>query len=178
MMKSMRTNLDNHFLSFMVIACLVLAAAAAVLYYQGTAAPLVDSLLRGNRPIVYGTLASINGSLLGFSIAVTSIVLGFSSSDRLAVLRESPHYPTLWRTLSATTKVLGVATLLSLACLLFDRDQAPSKALTIALVPVILLSIAYLGRTVWILDQIVTLITMPPSGRTRLPPVPAIQKAQ
>src|SRR4051812_5410750 len=100
MMKSMRTNLDNHFLSYMVIACLVLAAAAAVLYYQGTAAPLVDSLLRGNRPIVYGTLASINGSLLGFSIAVTSIVLGFSSSDRLAVLRESPHYPTLWRTLS------------------------------------------------------------------------------
>lgn len=120
-----------------------------------------DALLCGNRAALYGTTASISGSLLGFVITSTSIVLGFSASDRLAVVRESQHYPMLWRTFGATIRALAAATVVALLCLLFDRDSAPVLWLMVPLVFFVLLSVLRLARTIWALEHVVALVTKP-----------------
>ncbi|WP_210160588.1 hypothetical protein [Methylocella silvestris] len=120
------------------------------------------ALLKNNRAALFGTTASILGSLLGFVITATSIVLGFSTSDRLAVVRESVEYPTLWKTFSATIRALALGTIIALTCLLFDRDSAPVPWLTILLIFAVLLSLFRIGRTIWVLEQIIGLVTRPP----------------
>ena len=126
-------------------------------WFNGAAA--TDCVLSGNRAALYGTTASISGSLLGFVITATSIVLGFSASDRLAVVRESAEYPTLWKTFSATIKALALSTIVALLCLLFDRDSAPVPWLVIPLVFAVLLSLLRISRTIWVLENIIALLT-------------------
>jgi hypothetical protein len=88
-------------------------------------------------------------------------VLGFSSSDRLAVLRGSAHYPTLWKTFSATIRALAFATVIALICLICDRDSKPASWLTILLFFSVLLAVFRIGRTIWVLEQIIALVTTP-----------------
>jgi len=66
---------------FLLVEALLAAASVAVefavwlLQYGGSV--VVECPLRENRATLYGTTASIFGSLLGFAITATSIVLGF-----------------------------------------------------------------------------------------------------
>lgn len=188
-MTRIKAILDRHFLAFTTVACILLGLIFAAGYLQVSVGPLVlpnpswslspavDDLLKGNRAAVYGTLASINGSLLGFAIAVTSIVLSLSENNRMRRLKDSSQYRVLWQTLTRTTKALGIATLVSLACLLFDREQASNRVLVVALVPVMASIILFLARTLWILDKIIDLITMPPAARVSDVPQPVLHKA-
>ena len=105
--------------------CLTLVFAGWVEWANGMRS--VDNLLSGQRSAVYGTVASLDGALLGFIIATAAIVLSFAPSDRFALLRGSAHYKTLWRTFTSTIRFLGLATLLALAALLGDRDAGPNR---------------------------------------------------
>lgn len=147
------------FLRIEGLIAVALAAAFGVwfLFYGG--ADKVAPVLQGNRATLYGTAASIFGSLLGFAITATSIVLGFSASDRLAVVRGSAHYPTLWKTFSATIRVLAFATIIALTCLIWDRDGTPTPELVILMVFAVLLAVFRIGRTIWVLEQIIALVT-------------------
>lgn len=137
-------------------------AAFGIWYACFGGADTVALVLQGNRATLYGTAASIFGSLLGFAITATSIVLGFSASERLAVVRGSAHYPQLWKTFSATIRALALATILSVVCLICDRDRAPSTWLTIFLMSSVFLALLRIGRTIWVLEQIILLVTSPP----------------
>ncbi len=116
-------------------------------------------LLQSNRATLYGTLASIFGSLLGFVITATSVVLGFSGSESLSVVRESAQYPMLWRTFSATIRTLAGATLVALLCLVVDRDGAPVPLLVVLLVLAVTFSVLRIARTIWVLEHIIVLVT-------------------
>lgn len=152
----------KHFLFAEFILAVLLTVAFTVWYCAFDGARPAAALLQGNRATFYGTTASILGSLLGFVITATSIVLGFSTSDRLVVVRESAAYPMLWNTFSDTIRTLAFATIVSLACLLFDRDSAPTSWLAIPLVFSLLLSLFRMRRTIWVLEQIIALVTKPP----------------
>ncbi len=89
------------------MAVMIGVTAAYWIHYRNGAV-VSDRLLAQNRAAVYGTLASIFGSLLGFVITAASIVLGFSGSESLAVVRGSKHYPTLWRSLHCLHTGLGL----------------------------------------------------------------------
>lgn len=143
------------------IIALVVAIGFAVWYWAFDGATPTNALLGGNRAALYGTTASISGSLLGFVITATSIVLGFSTSDRLAVVRKSRQYPMLWRTFSATIRALAAATVVALLCLLLDRDGASVPWLTVLLVFSVVLSMLRLARTIWALEHIIVLVTKP-----------------
>lgn len=120
---------------------------------------VIEETLKGNRGAVYGALSSIFGSLLGFAITAVSIVLGFSTTDRLAVVRESKHYPTLWKVFTATIRTLGLATVVALLGLILDRDNSPTKAVLYLTVFASLLGALRLGRCVWVLENVITLVT-------------------
>ncbi|MDD2468056.1 MAG: hypothetical protein PHI97_29105 [Desulfobulbus sp.] len=119
------------------------------------------SFLEGNRSSIYGTAASIFGSLLGFSITATSIVLGFSTSDRLKILRDSKQFKTLWMVFSSSIWALSLATTTSFLALIFDRDSHHVFFLLVAAFFGAILSLLRLARTIWVLENIITIITMP-----------------
>jgi len=156
----------SHFIAVELGLCAIAGAAFVgwAQYLDGAAA--IDGLLAGNRGPVYGTLASIFGSLLGFTITAASIVLGFSSSPRLRIIRNSRHYSTLWKVFGATIRALGFATVVSLAALIVDRDSNPNHWILYAVVFAILLSCVRIARAIWVLENIIALITHPPSGKT------------
>lgn len=110
---------------------------------------------------MYGTRASIFGSLLGFTITAASIVLGFSSSPRLRIIRESRHYTTLWKVFGATIRALGLATVLSLVALIFDRDDAPAHTVFYLALFGFFLSCLRIARAVWVLENIISLMATP-----------------
>ncbi|HEY7974694.1 MAG TPA: hypothetical protein VID72_05075, partial [Ktedonobacterales bacterium] len=114
-----------HFLEAELGLALLLAAGFALWDLGLGGERAVNALLAGNRAAIYGTLASICGSLLGFTIAAISIILGYASSERLAIVRDSKHYATLWRVFVAAMRGLALATLVALAGLIVDRDAAP-----------------------------------------------------
>ena len=151
----------HHFLRVEWLIALLLTAGFSVWFQRYGGAASVETVLEGNRATLYGTAASIFGSLLGFVITATSIVLGFSSFDRLAVVRGSEHYPTLWKTFSATTRALALATAIALVCLIWDRDSKPVSWLTVLLIFTVLLALFRIGRTIWVLEQIIALVTAP-----------------
>jgi hypothetical protein len=152
----------QHFLLVEWLIALLLTGGFYIWFERYGGAASIETVLKGNRATLYGTAASIFGSLLGFAITATSIVLGFSSSDRLAVLRGSAHYPTLWKTFSATIRALALATVIALVCLVWDRDNQPASWLTVVLFFSVLLAIFRIGRTIWVLEQIIALVTIPP----------------
>lgn len=152
----------RNFLIYELITSILISILFIIWFNYFGGVFVVSKFLSGNRPALYGTLASIFGSLLGFVITATSVVLGFSGSDSLAVVRESAQYPTLWKTFSATIRALAGATLVALACLLFDRDTAPAHYFVMLLVFATTLSVVRVARCIWALEKIIVLVTKKP----------------
>ena len=150
-----------HFLAAEMGLAVLAGVAFAVWAVWLGGQPLVDVALKGNRAAVYGTLASICGSLLGFTIAAVAIVLGYASSDRLAIVRESRHYLTLWHVFVAAMRAMGTATLVALVGLILDRDGAPVPVILYVCVGTTTLAALRLARCLWVLEQAIALVAAP-----------------
>jgi len=156
----------RHFLwvEFALSVAIGLVAVYWIRYRNGAA--VCDKLLAQNRAAVYGTLASIFGSLLGFVITAASIVLGFSGSESLSIVRASKHYPTLWRVFTASIRALAFATVISVIALVADRDSQPNRAILCFLLFAVVLAALRVSRCVWVMEQIILLVSSrPKSGK-------------
>lgn len=156
---------QKHFLGVEAVIAAVPVVALATWFIAFEGATEVDEFLKGNRTSIYRTTAGIAGTLLGFSIAVASLVLNFSGSSRLALVRRSPHYPTLWKTFFQTTRFLGLLTATALVCLVWDRDNEPVAWLILPFCLFLGLSATRLLRVIWILEQIIELVSRPSPSR-------------
>lgn len=148
----------THFLRAELLLAFFITVGLILFSEQQGGAAFIDPLLHGNRGALYGTLASIFGSLLGFTIAAASIVLASISSPRLRIVRQSRNAGDLWRIFSSTIRVLAVATLISLMGLLLDRDAAPSHWIFYLLLFVFSLACLRLARTLWVLEKTILLV--------------------
>jgi hypothetical protein len=125
----------------------------------------LEAVLGTNRGAIYGTLASMLGTLLGFAITAISILLTMWPADTLQVLRDSGQGKTMWRTFTSCTRWLSAATALAVCALLFDTAGAPKYWLVyLGLWPMIV-SVLRLVRTLWILEQVIDVIAAPPQRR-------------
>uniref|UniRef100_A4SDT7 DUF2254 domain-containing protein n=1 Tax=Chlorobium phaeovibrioides (strain DSM 265 / 1930) TaxID=290318 RepID=A4SDT7_CHLPM len=147
----------QHFMRAEWILSLLLTLIFVGCYEYDIMPPEIVSALGGNRSALYATLASIFGSLLGFSITATSIVVAFINAPRLRIVRESSHYSTLWAVLFSTVRILGVATVIALAGLMFDQAASPKQELFSLMMFLFILSCFRLARTVWVLEKVVQL---------------------
>lgn len=123
----------------------------------------VNSAMLGNRAAVYGALASISGSLLGFVITSVSIVLGFH--ERLGVLAASKAYSQLWDIYRSATRWLSTATLFALAALVFDRDTMPFRPVFVACAVSSLVAAMRIARCIWALHLVTDIVTAPSRER-------------
>ena len=151
---------EKHFLGVdAVIAVAPAIALVILLVFQGE--HQVEELLDGNRTNIYRTLTGVSGTLLGFTLASASFALNVVSSPRLAVLRNSRHYPALWRTFFQTTWLLGALTLTALVCMICDRDSASTTWLVVPLVLFGCLCVARLTRMIWTLERVIGILAKP-----------------
>ncbi|MXX85341.1 MAG: hypothetical protein F4Y71_02675 [Acidobacteria bacterium] len=141
----------------------VLAVVAALVVWTWCfdGSDYIDKTLEGIRVSIYRVTMGIAASLLGFSLTVMSVVLGFSSYKRLAIVRKSKHYRTVWRTFFAAVHALGLLLLCAFLALVFDREERPVLVLEVAYAALCLLAGLRLYRSVWILRRLVDLIAKP-----------------
>ena len=149
----------KHFLGaeLMLAIALTVAFGVWVRYAHGTRQ--VNKLIGGQRSAVYGTLATLDGALLGFVIATTAIVLAFAPTDQFQILRDSAHYQTLWRTFTSTIRALAVATAVAIIALLVDRDGRTNTLVMVFCAGTTLLSALRLWRSVWALEGTIKVVT-------------------
>ena len=127
-----------------------------VIWLGGSA--IVNSILYQNRSTVYGAIASILGSLLGFVITALSIIIGYSTNEKFEFLKSTKHYFTLWKVLLDTIKALSIATAAMIVGLIFDRDTYPHDLILCFCVFTIFLSVFRLKRCVWVLENVIHII--------------------
>ena len=152
---------QRHFLRMEAGIIFVLTLLLTVWYFWFDGAPQIVMLMKENRANIYGTTATIAGALLGFSMAAVSIVLGFSSNERLELVRGSEHYPTLWKTFFQTIWWLGGLTVIALVCLIWDKDSDPVSWFVIPFFLFFGLSVIRVVRIIWLLQRLVEIIIKP-----------------
>jgi hypothetical protein len=129
--------------------------AAWARWFGGTAT--IINALNGNRGAIYSSLASIFGSLLGFVITAASIVITTAGSDRMALVRNSVHYKTLWRVFIQAMAVLAYATVASLVALITDRDASPNWISFYLCLAGAIFAALRMYRCLWVMIQIIHL---------------------
>src|SRR5712692_10055225 len=116
-----------HFLLYEFVISLLAGSLLLVWVSKFGGSVVVNSILNGNRSVVYGALASIFGTLLGFVITALSIIIGYSANEKFEFLKKSNHYSTLWDVLIKTIRALSLATAAMIIGLVFDRDSSPNN---------------------------------------------------
>jgi len=152
----------RNFLNVELGVAAVMTVALLAFWKYGALADALCWIVKNSRGQIYGTLASIAGSLLGFVITALSVVLGFSASDRLTVLRSSKYYKQLWDVFTSTIRVLAVTTFVWLLALFFDRESRPRPLILVFALAFSFLAILRLLRCIWVLERIVLVITVNP----------------
>lgn len=162
---------DVHFLGLEFLLSVIMGILFFLWMNLFSGSVIVNSILNGNKGAIYGTLASVFSSLLGFVIAALAIIIGYSANEKFEFLKQSKHYATLWHVLISTIKALGLATIMMLIGLIFDRDNFP-KSLPIninlyniylsmlrsLIIFTVLLALIRMKRCIWVLDNIVKIV--------------------
>lgn len=123
--------------------------------------PLLNDLLTERREEIYPALVGLEGSLLGFTVASLTIMLGYSASPHLAVVRESRNWQALFDAFTASIRWVGFATVLSVVALLVDRDSSPILLIETALGVVLVISSVMVARMLWVIHRVVAVVTRP-----------------
>lgn len=143
---------NDHFIVLELALALVVAGAFLVWVQVWDGWAPVNAMLQGKRESVYGALAALLGSLLGFVIAAVAIVIG--EAARLQFLRDSGQLPNLLDVFRKSIQALGLGTCVAVLSLVLDGDAQPSRVLPGLVLFVTLLAGLRVGRAVWVLNAV------------------------
>lgn len=119
------------------------------------------SYLANERSGLYTTLLTVEATLLGFIIAVLTIVLGYSQAARFEIVRQSPHWKALFESYTRAMRWAAYATASFLIGLLADRDSDPHPVVTALCATSLLISVAVLARMLWVTERVVRVVITP-----------------
>jgi hypothetical protein len=112
-----------------------------------------------NVETIYIALTAAFGALLGFAITGISVILAFSDSEKLNVLKKSPFYPLVFSVFVSAAKVLGFGFALALVGLLVQAKSKTGMAVAYLAVFATIASAFRLYRCIWVLENIVAIVT-------------------
>jgi hypothetical protein len=125
----------------------------------------LDSYLLNQRGSLYTTLLAVEATLLGFVVAVLTIVLGYAQASRFEIVRRSRHWNALFDSYTRAMRWTAYATASFLIGLLVDRDSDPHPIVTALCTASLLMSAAVLGRMLWITERVVQVVITPGTRR-------------
>ena len=158
MTTSVRGFWRRHFLG-LEFSIAIIATVAVFAWTENT--HYLTNVLQGNRDAVYGTLASIEGVLLGLVIASVTIVLGFANAPQFAIVRGSQHYATLWKVFTSAIRALGLATIATFIALLLDRDGSHNLPAMLACFGTSVWAGLRVWRVTWVLGLVIAVVVAP-----------------
>ena len=122
----------------------------------------VDSFIRDvledRRGGIYSVLVGLEGTVLGFIIAALTIVIGYSTSPRFEILRDSRHWSAIFQAYTRGAKGIAVALLFALVGLIFDSDKAPNAPLTVANTAALLVAGVLISRVIYVTERVVKVV--------------------
>ena len=121
----------------------------------------IDLLLASNRSIIYSTLTTLNGTILGFIIATATIVIGYIRHPQLFYARESAKFPDIGQFFKNCIRYLGLSTVMSLIGLIGDRDKMPINLIFCLVTFSFILAISSVVRALILFEQILLNVFQP-----------------
>ncbi len=104
---------------------------------------------------LYTIIATIAGTLLGFIITSISIIVAFTESDKLEILRESDHYTTLFNIYFNTIKILAITTIVAVIGIIDNSGNI--FLFYISLISTIM-SALFIWACIWALESIIDIV--------------------
>lgn len=162
-MSEIRRFWDRYFLTMELLTSTLIALYVIIWgeFFRGN--PVIDRILGNNLIGIYENLVAVFGTLLGFVITAVSIVLGYINNENLSILRQSARYEDLWKVYKSAMRSLAFATAAGLAGIIFEKAGDLKYILIYINVFTITLAVFRLGRSIWVLENIISLVTAPPA---------------
>lgn len=121
--------------------------------------------LANERGGLYTTMLTVEVTLLGFIIAILTIVLGYAQATRFEIVRRSRHWLALFESYTRAMRWAAYAAASYLIGLLVDRDSNPHPAVTALCLAALLMSTAVLARMLWVTERVVHVVVTPGERR-------------
>lgn len=110
------TRANSHSVKISPFACTVLVAIASALVLKYTGC--LPEPKEGDRAALFGTLAQVAGTMLGFMLAALAVVASINHTHLVKMMRETGHYISLLKTLFSGAAVFFSCVVLSMLALL------------------------------------------------------------
>lgn len=123
--------------------------------------------MAGNRVSIYATIASVAGVLLGFSITAVSILITIVDSPKFRLVRDSGHVAEIWDIFFQAIWAFGMATILAIVGLFFDRESDPNRVVLYANTGAFAFAVARGLREVWVLEWAVNILVPERKGTAK-----------
>lgn len=144
---------NDRFATAELVAALVAGMALVIYIYVFDGWRNVDDLLFQKRGTIYGALAALLGSLLGFVIAAVAIVIGEAS--RLTFVRDSGQLGNLFAVFGMSVRALGLGTVVAFVALVLDGGMLALPWMPPVVLFVVLLAAFRVGRAIWVINAVV-----------------------
>lgn len=108
---------------------------------------------------VYGALVGLQGSLLGFVLAALTIVLGYSQSPSMEILRKSGQLPNLFRVYLAGIRSHAFATVTAIVALVVNSGYVTASLLAWLVASSSVVTAIRLGRSLWATRSVVVVVS-------------------
>jgi hypothetical protein len=131
------------------------AGIAMAVWGNGITEPLLLPLVTDKPDAVYSAIAGVQGSLLGFVLAALTIVLGYSQTPSLSLLRKSGQLPNLFRIYLAGIRAHALSTVTALVSLIANYQGELSTVGAWVVTTTCTLAFVRLARTLWATRAIV-----------------------
>lgn len=154
-MKKIINAYDKYFLFMEFLLSIVLSLVILWVINKYSLQDEVMNVLKGSRSALYGAIAGVAGSLLGFVITGLSILLVTGNSESMNALRSSKYYNQIFKVFLNTSKYLGLLVVLSLVSLIIDRDTAPLFELNMVVMWGVIIVTFRVLRCLWVLENII-----------------------
>ncbi|MCP1309255.1 hypothetical protein [Paenibacillus tyrfis] len=146
---------DKYFLFMELLLSIVVSVIILWVINKYSLQGEVMNVLKGSRSALYGAIAGVAGSLLGFVITGLSILLVTGNSSGMNALRSSKYYQQIFKVFLNTSKYLGLLVVLSLVSLIIDRDTAPLFELNMIVLWGVIIVTFRILRCLWVLENII-----------------------
>lgn len=141
----------NHLFIYNIILALILVILIKLILESFLFPNFYEFYILSKTKDIYTVIATIGGTLLGFIITSISIIIAFTESDKIKILRQTNHYKSLFNIYFNTIKILAITTILAIIGILANYEPI----LFYIILMFVITSILFIWASIWALEQII-----------------------